>query len=159
MILEQLTMIETTIGAQSARRGVLTKTNRTTLCELLRFFTRRISVHFQRESMLVAALRQVLDEKHDGRNQFQSLLDEHRLLKADAAAVMKKLIAQEKENGSRSLLPEGANGYRTLAAALRMFVRRYRGHLSCEERILFVLADMRLTAEQKLRLGHRMLQV
>jgi hemerythrin-like domain-containing protein len=159
MILEQLAMIETTIGPQSGRRGVLTKTNRNTLRELLRFFTRRISIHFKREAMLITALTRILGRKPEERNQFQSLLDEHRMLKADASAVMKKLNAQEKEAGGYSLLPERNNGFRTLVAELRTFVRRYRGHISCEERILFVLADMRLTAEQKQRISHRMLQV
>ena len=160
MIREQLAMIETTIGTRSVRRGVLTKTNRNTLRELLRFFTRRVSIHFKRESMLIAALRRVLDWRHDERNQFQSLLDEHRMLKADASTLMKKLTAKEKDaDGGLSLLPEQNNGFRTLAAELRTFVRRYRGHLSCEERILFVLADMRLPATQKQRVSHRMLQV
>lgn len=159
MILEQLAMIETTIGTRSLRRGVLTKANRNTLRELLRFFTRRVSVHFKRETLLISALSRVLNGKRDERGQFQSLLDEHRMLKADASAVMKKLGAQKGENGSRSLLPERTDGHRTPAAALRTFIRRYRGHLSCEERILFVLADMRLTAAQKQRLSHRMLQV
>jgi hemerythrin-like domain-containing protein len=159
MILEQLDMIEATIGPRSARRGVLTKTNRNTLRELLRFFTRRVGIHFKREATLIAELRRILGRKPEERNQFQSLLDEHRMLKADASAVMKKLTAQEKETSSHSLLPERNNGHRTLAADLRTFIRRYRGHISCEERILFVLADMRLTAEQKQRISHRMLQV
>ncbi len=160
MILEQLDMIETAIGPRPARRGVLTKANRSTLCELLKFFTRRIGVHFKREAMLIAALGQALDRKREERNQFQSLLDEHQMLKADAFSVMKKLTAREKETGGEpSLLPEQDNGLRTLAAELRTFVRHYRSHLSCEERILYVLAEMRLTAEQKQRVSYRMLQV
>lgn len=160
MILEQLIMIETTIGPRTTRRGVLTKANRSTLRELLTFFTHRVGIHFKREAMLIEALRKIHERKREERNQFQSLLDEHRMLKADATAVMKKLTAQEnKPDGGQALLPEQNNGLRTLAAELRTFIRRYRGHVSCEERILFVLADMRLTAEQKQRISHRMLQV
>lgn len=160
MILEQLAMIEATMDPRSGRRNVLTKANRNTLRELLTFFTKRIGIHFKREAMLIEALRQIHDRKREERNQFQSLLDEHRMLKADASAVMKKLTAQEKEpDGGQALLPERNNGLRTLAAELRTFIRRYRGHVSCEERILFVLADMRLTAGQKQRVSYRMLQV
>ena len=159
MILEQLIMIETTIGPRSSRGSVLTKANRSTLRELIKFFTHRVGVHFKREAMLITALRRILGRKPEEQNQFQSLLDEHRMLKADASAVMKKLNAQGKEENGDSLLPERDGGCRTLAVELRTFVRRYRGHLSCEERILFVLADMRLTAEQKRRISRRMLQV
>lgn len=159
LILEQLNMIEATIGPQSARRGVLTKASRNTLRELLAFFTRRVGVHFKREAMLITTLTRILGRKSGQRNQFQSLLEEHRLLKADASAVMKKLIALEKAGSGSSLLPEQHKGLRALLADLRSFVGRYRSHLSCEERILFVLADMRLTEEQKLRVGHHMLQV
>lgn len=159
VILEQLVMIETTIGPRTRGRAVLTETNQNTLRELLRFFTRRVSIHFKREEMLITALRRIFSRKPAEQNQFQSLLDEHRMLKTDAAAVMKKLNAQGKEENGDALLPERNGGCRTLEAALRTFARRYRGHLSCEERILFVLADMRLTAEQKQRISRRMLQV
>src|SRR3990167_2062034 len=89
MILEQLVMIETTIGPRSARRGALAKADRSTLRELIKFFTQRVGVHFKREAMLITALRRILGRKPEERNQFQGLLDEHRMLKADASAVMK----------------------------------------------------------------------
>ena len=150
VILDQLRMIEATIDTRTARSPVLSEPDRGTLRELFRFFTSRVGVHFKREEVLIAALGRALGRKREERERFESLEDEHRALKADAARIAKQLSGKAASNSS----PGGADPF-----GIRTFVRRYRGHISCEERILFVLAEMRLTAEQKLQVSHRMLQV
>lgn len=156
MILKQLDMIETTLG-QRGREPRRTRSkspgaielDRGTLRELFRFFTDRIGVHFRREAVLVRALARVLDSKHEGENQFEGLLNEHRLLQADAAGVVRKLKVK-----SDSKSPNEGNPY-----GIRSFVKHCRGHLACEEQVLYVLADMRLSEQQKRAVSRRMLQV
>jgi len=148
-------MLETVTGpvAADARRAgirVLAKPERKTLRELLRFFTGRVGVHFKREAVLITALRRVIGRRRAERNEFENLLLEHRALKADAGAIAKKL--------SRTS-PSAAEGNGNDPYGIRSFVRHYRDHISCEERILFVLAQMRLTAGQRQRISQRMLQV
>lgn len=150
MILDQLGMIETTLGPRTARNRALAEPDRDTLRELLRFFTGRVGVHFKREAVLIAALGRALGRKRKEREQLENLLVEHRAMKADAAGMAKRL----KGKATSALSEDGAD-----PLGIRSFVRQYRGHLSCEERILFVLAEMRLSAEQKWRVSHRMLQM
>ncbi len=158
MILEQLAMIETAMSPRSAASGEAKGTDRGTLRELLQFFTGPVEVHFKREEMLVGDLQRILGRKQGEQEQFQSFLDEHRTLKADATAVMRRL--RRKRTGSRdSAAVKNLGGLRTLNAELRALIRRYREHIACEERVLFVLAEMRLTAEQKRRISRCMLQV
>jgi hemerythrin-like domain-containing protein len=158
MILDRLAMIETAIRPHSAGSGEVKGTDRDTLRELLQFFTGPVDVHFKREEVLVGDLQRIHGRTQDVHEQFQSFLDEHRMLKADAAAVMRTLRIQRGDGRAFSAVrPLG--GLRTLNAALRALIRRYRKHISCEERMLFVLAEMRLTAEQKRRISRRMLQV
>lgn len=157
-ILEQLAMIEMAMSPRSVGRGAAKATDRTTLRELLQFFTGPVEVHFKREGVLVGDLQRCFGRKQEGHEQFQSFLDEHRTLKADAAAVMKKL--GKKRTPSRdAAAAKTLGGLRTLNAEIRALIRRYRGHIASEERLLFVLAEMRLTAEQKRRIGRCMLQV
>lgn len=152
MILDQLRMIEAILGPRSAGRRRAEnrpEPDRETLRELLRFFTSRVGVHFKREAVLITTLRRVLGCKPEERDQFDTLLLEHRLLRADAAGIVKKLSGKAARASASGADPCG----------IRSFVRQYRGHLACEERILYVLAAMRLSAEQKLRVSRRMLQV
>ncbi|NOS79507.1 MAG: hemerythrin domain-containing protein [Nitrospira sp.] len=158
MILDQLTMIETAMSPRSGGSGVATGTDRVTLRELLQFFTGPVDVHFRREEVLVEDLQRILGRKVEDQEQFKSFLDEHRMLKADATAVMRKL-KRKRADGRDSAASKKLGGLRTLNAELRGLIGRYRGHISCEERVLFVLAEMRLTAEQKRRTSRRMLQV
>jgi hemerythrin-like domain-containing protein len=150
MILKQLDMIEATIGPKSRKGAALLEPGWDTLRELFRFFTGRVGVHFKREATLIDALNRVVGRAQGERERFESLLLEHRAMKADAAGIAKQL-------GRKTERMPGANGPNPLG--IRSFVKRFRSHIACEERILFVLAEMRLTAEQKLRIGHRMLQV
>jgi hemerythrin-like domain-containing protein len=150
MILEQLHMIEATIGRKSRQGCALLEPGRSTLCELFRFFTGRVGVHYKREATLISALSRVVGRKNGEREQFESLLCEHRTMKADAAGIMKQLV-------KHTASPSYADGADPLG--IRSFVKRFRNHIACEERILFVLADMRLAPEQKQRVSHRMLQV
>jgi hypothetical protein len=158
MMLDQLAMIEAAMSPRSVGSGVAKGTDRGTLRELLQFFTGRVDVHFKREAVLVADLQRILGRKQEGQEQFQSFLDEHRMLKADATAVMRKLRGK-RADGRDSAVAGNFGGVGTLNSALRALIRRYRGHISCEERMLFVLAEMRMTAEQKRRISRRMLQV
>jgi Hemerythrin HHE cation binding domain len=158
MILDHLAMIETAMSPRSVGSGEAKGTDRGTLRELLKFFTGPVDVHFKREEVLVGDLQRILGRKQEEQEQFQSFLDEHRMLKADATAVMRKL--KRKRADGRDLAVSGdPGGLGTLNSALRALIRRYRGHISCEERMLYVLAEMRLTAEQKRRISRRMLQV
>jgi hemerythrin-like domain-containing protein len=159
MILDRLRMIETAIaphdGSPSSRgtqrmHRAATEPDRRTLRELVRFFTDQVGVHFSREVVLITALSRSLGEGRTARKRFQTLLREHRELQADAAGIMKALNKKT---------PGAANRGSGDPFGLHSFVRHYRAHLSCEERILFVLAGTRLTAEQRLRMSRRMLQV
>ncbi|MBM4121233.1 MAG: hemerythrin domain-containing protein [Nitrospira sp.] len=153
MILDRLRMIETAIapraggpllrGMQRVRRAT-TEPDRPTLRELLRFFTESTEVHFKREAVLITALNRALGRTQKDRNRFENLLCEHRTLKTDAAGIAKTL---------------GKSTADADPLRIRSFIELFRAHLSCEERILFVLAGTRLTAEQRLRMSRRMLQV
>lgn len=157
MILNQLAMIELAIRPHSVGGGAGKGPDRTTLRELLEFFTGPVEVHFKREEVLVGDLQRSLGRREEGCEQFQSFLDEHRTLKAKAAAVMRKL--GRKRAAGQDAAVKTLGGLRTLNAEIRTLVRRYRGHIASEERLLFVLAEMRLTAEQKRRISRCMLQV
>ncbi len=158
MILNQLAMIELAIRPGSVGGGAGKGTDRTTLRELLQFFTGPVEVHFKREEVLVGDLQRSLSRKQEGHEQFQSFLDEHRTLKADAAAVMRKL-GRKRAASRDAAAVKTLGGLRTLNAEIRTLIRHYRGHIASEERLLFVLAEMRLTAEQKRRISRCMLQV
>ena len=158
MILDQLAMIETAMTPRSVGSGVTKGTDRGTLRELLQFFTGPVEVHFRREEVLIGDLQRILGRKQEGQEQFQSFLYEHRTLKVDPTAVMRNL-GRKWADGQDFSASKTIIRLWTLNAELRALIRRYRGHISCEERMLFVLAEMRLTAEQKRRISRRMLQV
>jgi hemerythrin-like domain-containing protein len=150
MISDQLGMIEALLE-RHAETGVAKsppEPHRETLRELLRFFTTRVGVHFRREAVLVATLRRVLGRPSDVADQLTALLREHRLLRAEAAVIIKKLDGKLPSAGA------GADRY-----GIRSFVRHYRRHLAREEQSLYVLATTRLTDDQKLYLSRRILQV
>ena len=117
-----------------------------------------MDVHFKREAMLVGDLRRILGRKQEEQEQFQSFLDEHRALKAAAAAVMRQL-ASKRTDAQDAAASKAFGGLRTLTGELHALIRRYRGQIACEERLLFALAEMRLTAERRRRISRRMLQV
>jgi hypothetical protein len=107
MILDRLAMVETAMSPRSSGSGAVKGTNRETLRELLEFFTGPVDVHFKREAMLVGDLRRILGRKQEEQEQFQSFLDEHRALKADARAVMraagKKADRRSRRSGVKSI--------------------------------------------------------
>lgn len=150
MILMQLDMIEVTIGPNGKIGTALQEPGRSTLCELFRFFTGRVGVHYKREATLISALGRIVGRQQGERERFQSLVREHRAMKADATGIVKRL---SKSTASHF----GTGGADPLG--IRSFVKRFRNQIAWEERILFILADMRLTAEQKFNVSHRMLQV
>lgn len=153
VIRDQLDMIEAVIGLRRGRtrvaRGrVRSKVDGDTLCELFRFFTGPVGVHFAREKVLIAALNRTLARGREERKQLEKIL--LRALKADAAGILKQLSRKT---------ASGATADAIDLSGIRSFTQHYLGLISCEEHILYVLAEMRLTADQKLRLSHRMLQV
>jgi len=158
MILERLAMIEAAMSSCSSGSGTVKRTNRETLRDLLEFFIGPVDVHFKREEMLVRDLRRILGREQEAKAQFQSFLEEHRALKADATAVMQQL-ARKRADCRRTEGAQACGGLRTLTEELHALIRRYREQIACEERLLFVLAEMRLTAEQRRRISRRMLQV
>ena len=156
MILDRLAMVETAMSPRSSGSGAVRGTNRETLRELLEFFTGPVDVHFKREAMLVGDLRRILGRKQEEQEQFQSFLDEHRALKADAIVVLRRLA---RKDGQHRAASTACGELRTLTGALHALIHRYRELIVCEERLLFALAEMRLTAEQRRRISRRMLQV
>ena len=156
MILDRLMMVETAMRPCSAGSDAATQTNRETLQELLEFFTGPVEVHFTREAMLVGSLRRIFRRKQEEQQQFQSFLDEHRALKADAIAVLRRLA---RPGGQDAAASTACGGLRTLTGELHALIHRYRELIVCEERLLFTLAEMRFTAEQRRRISRRMLQV
>ena len=158
MILERLAMIEAAMSSCSSGSGTVKRTNRETLRDLLEFFIGPVDVHFKREEMLVRDLRRILGREQEAKAQFQSFLEEHRALKAVATAVMQQL-ARKRADCRRTEASKAYGGLRTLTEELHALIRRYREQIACEERLLFVLAEMRLTAEQRRRISRRMLQV
>lgn len=154
-IRDQLDMIEAVIGPRWGKRPATTgrtgsTMDRDTLCELFRFFTDRVGVHFAREEVLIRTLGRTLTRRREERKQLNSILLEHRVLKTDARGILKRLTRKT----------AGAAGeHGTDLFGISSFVQRYRELIAFEEHILYVLAEMRLTADQKLRLGRRMLQV
>ncbi len=158
MILERLAMIEAAMSSCSSGSGTVKRTNRETLRDLLEFFIGPVDVHFKREEMLVGDLRRILGREQEAKAQFQSFLEEHRALKADATAVMQQL-ARKRADCRRTEASKAYGGLRTLTEELHALIRRYREQIACEERLLFVLAEMRLTAEQRRRISRRMLEV
>lgn len=151
-------MIEMAMSPRSVGRGMAKGTDRATMLELLQFFTGPVEVHFKREEVLVGKLQRLLSRKQEGHEQFQSFLDEHQMLKADAAAVMREL-GRKRADSQDSAAVTTLSGLRTVNVKIHELIRRYREHIACEERLLFVLAEMRLTAEQKRRISRCMLQV
>ncbi len=158
MILDRLVMVETAMSSCLAGSGAVTRANRDTLRELLEFFSGPVDVHFTREAMLVADLRRLLGRKQEGQEQFQTFLDEHQSLKAVATAVLRQLEGKRADD-QEAAASKRCGGLRTLTGELDALIRRYREQIACEERLLFALAEMRLTAEQRRRISRRMLQV
>ena len=72
MILDQLAMVETARSPRVAGSGVAKGADRSTLRELLQFFTSRVGVHFRREEVLIATLQRILGRKQERQEQFQS---------------------------------------------------------------------------------------
>ncbi|WP_447972041.1 hemerythrin domain-containing protein [Nitrospira sp. Kam-Ns4a] len=150
VILERLRLIEVAAAPLAAGGRKLAGQDRKTLRELLRFFTDRVRVHFRREEVLIRALGRALNGDRRRGKGFESLPEEHRALKADAARIARRVEAEGRHRN-------GPTGMDPLRVA--RFVRRYRVHIAWEERILFTLAAARLTAEQQDRIGRRMLEV
>ena len=138
------------------RRGTVKRPNWETLRELLEFFTDPVDVHFTREAMLVSSLRRIVSRKQETQKQFQTFLDEHQALKAEATALLRQLASKD---GHDAAAPTVCRGWRTLSGNLYALIGRYRELIDCEDRLLFPLAEMRLTAEQRRRISRRMLQV
>lgn len=154
-ILKQLDMIEAIIGPQPRGPhrnaiGDLAEADRFALREIFRFFTSRVGVHYRREAILCGALRRTFHDKLEGREPFANLLVEHRLLRSDAAGIVKKL---------KGKIGSDARADNVDPWGIRTFIRQYRKHIEWEEQVLFVLAEIRLTPAEKIRVCHGMLKI
>jgi hemerythrin-like domain-containing protein len=124
--------------------------DRLELAQAFRFFTGRVGIHFRREAILISTLARTLGHGLGTRQPFADLLREHRELRAEAVRIVKALTS-----GSGLRTPNnGADPF-----GIKAFIKQIREHLSCEERILYVLAGSRLTAKQKYKVRSRMLQI
>jgi hemerythrin-like domain-containing protein len=154
MIMEHLRMIEAVIEPRRTGQRVtgreLAKPDLVTLRDLFRFFTGKVSVHFRREAVLITTLGRLLGRKREEREWLEGLLSEHRAMKAAAVSIVKTL----KGKAAGAAAERGSDPF-----GIKAFVQHYRKHLLCEESVLFEMAEMRLTGEQKLHAGQRMLQM
>lgn len=143
-------VIEPRRAGPRAMRRELAKPDLVTLRDLFRFFTGKVNVHFRREEVLITTLGRLLGRKREEREWLEGLLSEHRAMKVVAAAIVKKL----KGKAATAVAERGSDPF-----GIKAFVQHYCKHLSCEESVLFEMAEMRLTGEQKLYVGRRMLQM
>ncbi len=155
VILDQLCRIDILLGPgpeEVAETGgrVLAERARAALLQLLGFFTDRMGVHYERERILIAALVRALGAKQAQRERLEDLEREHLSLQAEAGRLL-RLLHDNRIGQAPSAEADPAR--------IRSFVRHFGWHLYWEERILFVLAETRLTAKQKVQVGCSMLQV
>lgn len=154
MIRDQLDMIETLIGPRRGRMRAAGGRARSqpdlgTLRELFQFFTGRDWVHFAREKVLITALSRTLGRRRKERKPLENILHEHHTLRSEAAGIFKRL------GRKTASAPQDTVD----VSEIRSFVRHYREQIACEEHILYVLAELRLSPEERQRVSSRMLEV
>lgn len=155
IILDRLRRIDRVVGPVTEKRPAERKRRlappvRAALRKLLGFFTDRMAVHFEREEILIQTLVRVLGSKQAKREGLEDLEREHQSLQTETNRIIKLLHTPQ----GGSISPDGAD-----PARVRSFVHHYGWHLFWEERILFHLAETRLTATQKRKVVCNMLQV
>lgn len=158
VIQERLRAIESLINPTRAGLGELTECQRRMLHELFRFFTGSVRVHFRREAVLISVLERTSMYGPQERGPFDWLVREHHALEADGLRIAKRLNRRTFRASGVTLCRQHKKSG-TFRLDLQAFVRRYREHMAWEERILFVLARMRLTVEQKQGTSQRMLEL
>lgn len=155
IILDQLRRIDRVVGPGTAKGPVqgrrrFGRPERAALQELFGFFMDRMEVHFEREGILIEALARILGPRQARREGLEELEREHESLQTETTRITRLL---GDAHGGRTVT-RGAD-----PADIRHFVHHYGWHLYWEERILFVLAEARLTSTQKLKVGCSILQV
>lgn len=154
VIRDQIEMIEAVLGlcrgrTRTAGGRARSQPDRDTLRELFRFFTGRVRVHFTREKVLIKALGRTLARGREERKPLEDILLEHHALRSEAAGIFKRL--------SRKSASAAQNAVDL--SKIRSFVQHYREQIAYEEHILYVLAELRLSPEERQRVSSRMLQV
>ncbi len=154
MIRDQIEMVEAVIGSRRGRRRLASGRARSqpdldTLRELFRFFTDRVRVHFAREKVLITALSRTLGRGREERKPLENMLHEHHALRTEAAGIFKRL-GRTSARAAQNTVD---------VSEIRSFVRHYREQIACEEHVLYVLAELRLSPKERQRVGSRMLEL
>ena len=114
------------------------------IATLLKTILRDCTVHFKREAILFNAL----DEKlNTGGRSLHPLIQEHRELKKHITRLIKQLTPS---NGV-SKLPM------TIRQDLRKLTNDFRAHIQHEEKVVFLLAETRLSNKSQLSVFRKML--
>ena len=114
------------------------------IATVLKTILRDCSVHFKREAILFHALDKKLNT---GGRSLHPLIREHRDLKKQVTSLLKQLT----QSTGVSKLPA------TIRQDLREFATGFRTHIQHEERVVFLLAETRLTKKTQLLVFRKML--
>ena len=111
---------------------------------ILKTLLRDCTVHFKREAILFNALDAKLST---GGRSLHPLIQEHRELKKHATSLIKQLTQ-----------PNGASKLPTMIRQdLRELTHDFRAHIQHEEKVVFLLAETRLTKKSQLSVFRKML--
>ena len=132
-ILAQLRILD---RVESKQQGITT---------VLKTLLRDCTVHFNREAILFHAL----DEKlNTGGRSFHPLIQDHRDLKKHVTSLIKQLTPIH----GASKLPTATRH------DLRELTKDFRAHIHHEEKVVFLLAETRLTKKTRLSVFRKMLE-
>lgn len=111
---------------------------------VLRTLIRDSAVHFRREVLLFRALGPKLGS---GGRSLCPLTDEHRALRRNAERLLKDITLPRKNADTKG----GAR------RRLRQFTRQFRAHIQHEEKVVYLLAQTRLTEQHRSKVAKQML--
>ena len=114
------------------------------IATVLKTILRDCTVHFKREAILFNALDAKLST---GGRSLHPLIQEHRELKKHVTSLLKQLT----QSNGVSKLPT------TIRQDLRELTHDFRAHIHHEEKVVFLLAETRLTKKSQLSVFRKML--
>ena len=117
---------------------------RNEITTVLKTLIRDCSVHFGREAILFNELDTKLGA---GGRSLHPLIKEHRDLKKHAATILKELSQPNR----------ASQGATSIHHTLREFTHHFRAHIQHEEKVVFLLAETRLTKKVQLSVLRKML--